>query len=591
MKKRLITLVLFINVFACFAQQAIELNNWKFATGDNVEWAKPGFDDLLWKPIKAGNAWEYQGVSGYDGYAWYRIRFTLSSGLKKDAALKDSILFDLGMMDRDQTFLNGRLIGQNSICCKDKACLVPATLTDLSKTDGEWTTDRNYTLSVNDQRLNWDKENVLAIRIFDVGSVGGLMSSPLKVKMKDKTDYLAFDLNAKPWKTKPDGTVTKTITLKNSYPKPEIKGTLTVEIKNGGNKPVTTKTWNVDMKKEAMFELSFKGDTTLREKATCTFVESKTGNRVVYAQESDCSGGWSKYKGSPVLGGNLGTIFDISVLKNDAGVYQMYCSWRDKKSIALSESKDGLHWSEPVVCLAYIDNSDWEPVVNRPVVIQKDGLYHMWYTGQVWVQDEKDHSWSGRSCIGYALSTDGKNFTRKSDKPVFFPDMPWEKTAVMCPHVLWDGSEKLFKMWYSAGEQYEPDAIGYATSKDGMHWDKFKNNPVFSNNKQNEWEQAKVTACQVIKRKNDYLMLYIGFKNVDYAQIGLARSKDGITNWERYNENPIIKPGLGWDAEATYKPYAVPDNANNRWLLYYNGRREWHEQIGVAIHEGMDFGF
>jgi len=111
----------------------------------------------------------------------------------------------------------------------------------------------------------------------------------------------------------------------------------------------------------------------------------------------------------------------------------------------------------------------------------------------------------------------------------------------------------------------KPDAIGYATSKDGINWQKFNNNPVFSHDKTNKWEQAKVTACQVIKRESDYLMLYIGFMNVDYAQIGMARSKDGITGWERFKDNPIIKPGQGWDSSAVYKPYAIPDN--NRWCF------------------------
>jgi hypothetical protein len=36
----------------------------------------------------------------------------------------------------------------------------------------------------------------------------------------------------------------------------------------------------------------------------------------------------------------------------------------------------------------------------------------------------------------------------------------------MCPHVLWDEGPAV-RMWYSAGEQYEPNAIGYATSSDG----------------------------------------------------------------------------------------------------------------------------
>ena len=226
----------------------------------------------------------------------------------------------------------------------------------------------------------------------------------------------------------------------------------------------------------------------------------------------------------------------------------------------------------------------------------------MWYTGQA-----DGHSW-----IGYAVSKDGKNWTRESADPVLSPDVPWEKVAVMCPHVIWDKQTQLFRMWYSGGEQYEPDAIGYATSKDGLNWEKYKNNPVFSNNTQNEWEQAKVTACQVIKRsRNDFVVALAGkygaeklakfseryrndpgvwsFKNIDYAQIGMARSKDGITNWERFKENPIIKPGIGWDSSAVYKPYAILDN--NRWLLYYNGRREGHEQIGIAIHKGIDLGF
>ena len=47
----------------------------------------------------------------------------------------------------------------------------------------------------------------------------------------------------------------------------------------------------------------------------------------------------------------------------------------------------------------------------------------------------------------------------------------------MCPHVLWDEQQKLFRMWYSGGEQYEPDAIGYATSPDGLKWTKHKANP------------------------------------------------------------------------------------------------------------------
>jgi hypothetical protein len=47
---------------------------------------------------------------------------------------------------------------------------------------------------------------------------------------------------------------------------------------------------------------------------------------------------WVKYENNPVLGGgDLGTIFDISALKEDE-VYKMYNSWRPKGSLALSVS-------------------------------------------------------------------------------------------------------------------------------------------------------------------------------------------------------------------------------------------------------------
>ena len=62
------------------------------------------------------------------------------------------------------------------------------------------------------------------------------------------------------------------------------------------------------------------------------------------------AGGWVKYDKNPVLGGSLGTCFDVSVLR-DNGTYRMWFSWRPKRSIAVVESKDGFTWSEPLIVL------------------------------------------------------------------------------------------------------------------------------------------------------------------------------------------------------------------------------------------------
>ena len=289
--------------------------------------------------------------------------------------------------------------------------------------------------------------------------------------------------------------------------------------------------------------------------------------------------GWVKYEGNPVLGGQYGTCFDISVMK-EGDRYRMWVSWRPKKSIAIVESKDGLTWTAPAIVLGPNQETDWEADLNRPVIVKRDDGYHMWYTGQA-----RGHSW-----IGYATSPDGLAWKRMSPRPVLSPEQPWEKVAVMCPTVIWDAQTKLFRMWYSGGEQYEPDALGYATSPDGLAWTRHESNPVFRPDPNSAWEKAKVTAAQVEKRGDWYLMFYIGFRDRDHAQIGIARSKDGITGWQRHPQNPIIRPGMNqWDHDACYKPFALFDGT--KWLLWYNGRHGGLEQIGVVFHPGEDLGF
>jgi predicted GH43/DUF377 family glycosyl hydrolase len=293
---------------------------------------------------------------------------------------------------------------------------------------------------------------------------------------------------------------------------------------------------------------------------------------------SDTNAGWVKYEHNPVLGDTLGTCFDVSVLKEGA-TYRMWFSWRPKKSIALVESQDGFHWSEPRIVVGPT-SSGWEDDVNRPAVVKRPDGYHLWSTGQA----------KGQSRIGHATSKDGVTWTRANDKPVLSPEAKWEKVAVMCPDVMWDEEARQYRMWYSGGEQYEPDAIGYATSLDGDHWTKAAENPMFSADPKSAWEQHKVTACQVIKNGDWFYMFYIGFRDVDHAQIGLARSRDGVHNWQRHPANPIISPTLGgWDHDAVYKPSAIFDG--ERWRLWYNGRHGGVEQIGLATHLGEDLGF
>lgn len=259
----------------------------------------------------------------------------------------------------------------------------------------------------------------------------------------------------------------------------------------------------------------------------------------------------------------------------------MWFSWRPKKAIAWTDSRDGINWLPPRIALSGIASSGWEQEVNRPMVVPDpaNGVFRMWYTGQT----------ANTSDIGYAESQDGMSWQRVGGGPVVKPEGGWEKQAVMAPHVNWDADEHIYKMWYSAGGQYEPDAIGYATSADGLHWTRPFDHAVFTPDPNAAWEKDRVTAAQVIKRNGAYYAFYIGFRDINHAAIGLAKSPDGVTGWQRLPANPIIRPGLtGWDRSSCYKPYAIL--RDNRWLLWYNGRASHVEQIGLATHDGADLG-
>ena len=81
--------------------------------------------------------------------------------------------------------------------------------------------------------------------------------------------------------------------------------------------------------------------------------------------DSEIHGGWEKYTGNPVLGGQYGTCFDICVLR-EHGLYRMWVSWRPKKSIALTESKDGIHWPAPEIVLPPEPRTGWEETSIAP---------------------------------------------------------------------------------------------------------------------------------------------------------------------------------------------------------------------------------
>jgi predicted GH43/DUF377 family glycosyl hydrolase len=262
---------------------------------------------------------------------------------------------------------------------------------------------------------------------------------------------------------------------------------------------------------------------------------------------------WVKYEENPVLGGSLGTCFDMSVdVAGDR--HRMWFSWRAKRGIGYAESKDGLNWSanEKLV----LAQGPWIEVTRPYVLVEEDGLT-MWYSA-------KDQE---RVVICRASSVDGLAWQPQGI--AIAPENPWEKSALMCPSVLRD-PDGSYRMWYSGGDRYEPDAIGYATSADGIHWRRLSE-PVLRPGTESPWEAERVAGAHVFQHDGWLYAAYIGFANgFEESSIGMARSSDGV-EWERHAGNPVITRGGPGDFDSinVYKPFVVVDG--DEWRMWFNG--------------------
>jgi len=180
-KKIFTALLLLGGTYLAASAQDVQLNKgWKFAVGDSAQWSSPTFNDQNWQNIDVAHSWEPQGHPNYDGFGWYRLHVVIPSSLKEKAYLKDSLRLNLASVDdNDEVYLNGKLIakyGGRSGTIKD----------------GNYG-PRTYNISASDPAILWDKENVLAIRIYDTGGDGGIYGDNFSIGMADVMDHVTVN--------------------------------------------------------------------------------------------------------------------------------------------------------------------------------------------------------------------------------------------------------------------------------------------------------------------------------------------------------------------------------------------------------------
>jgi hypothetical protein len=184
-KRSICSVTLFMSLFAVVtpversatAQETSELLNlrgiWKFELGDNPDRAAADFDDSKWTEINVPLKWEEQGFPGYDGYAWYRRTFYVPSEWRGR-----TLLLKLGYVDDvDEVYINGRFVAFDG-------SFPPHFITAYG-------TAREYPLPT--WCLEYGKENVIAVRVYDEVMEGGITRG--QVGVYQVNNAIAVDQN------------------------------------------------------------------------------------------------------------------------------------------------------------------------------------------------------------------------------------------------------------------------------------------------------------------------------------------------------------------------------------------------------------
>jgi sialate O-acetylesterase len=169
-------------IFAKEWSKVLDLKGyWKFTIGDDLKWAEPNYSDEDWEVIGVPSSWEAEGFHGYNGYAWYRVKFDYPK-----AADNFSLHLYLGYIDDvDEVYLNGNLIGKSGSFPPDYTTAYDA--------------ERSYPIP--QKYLKTDEKNLIAVRVYDSQLGGGIMRG--NVGIYAYTDGMELDINLEgEWKFK-----------------------------------------------------------------------------------------------------------------------------------------------------------------------------------------------------------------------------------------------------------------------------------------------------------------------------------------------------------------------------------------------------
>jgi predicted GH43/DUF377 family glycosyl hydrolase len=166
-------------------------------------------------------------------------------------------------------------------------------------------------------------------------------------------------------------------------------------------------------------------------------------------------------------------------------------------------------------------------------IIKKDGLWHLIYIRGIAATNWPEYPLSN---FGHGVSHDLVNWQIK--KPVLeTAGSGFDTYQVWAPHIIKHNGK--YWIFYAGVNDSATQAICMATSEDLYHWERYKDNPVFTSLPWGYWDSTRWSDCRdpmVLKEGDTFYCYYTAARMVPGTDkvencLGIASSKD-LLDWK-----------------------------------------------------------
>lgn len=239
------------------------------------------------------------------------------------------------------------------------------------------------------------------------------------------------------------------------------------------------------------------------------------------------------------------------------------------------------------------DFGEWDGRYTDPgAVIYHDGQFHMLRNGF--------NNWPARTGASYHTSDDGITWTQVSEGQVFETEsVDFAEIAALASSLIVedDGTWVLyFYAWNDRPGRADAATIGRATADTPLGEWRVDPEPVLLNGGEGEWDESQLTAPSVIRTEDGYVMYFSGTDSATQQAIGMATSDDGI-NWTKYDDpstteapyaesDPVMIAELDWEGSGIHQSHVM--STDDGYVMIYRGTGTGNNTMRLGVATSTD---